>query len=116
MIMQSVQEELHLSRQLCYDTDDGILVKRYLIQRIEELKKARNKSDLKEIIYYDTERNQGVLSDLWYNDNIKNLRDKKAKLHKMVIKILDSFKKEKYIRGFDVLTEGKSVVGVIIEV
>lgn len=98
------------------DTDDGILVKRYLIQRIEELKKARNKSDLKEIIYYDTERNQGVLSDLWYNDNIKNLRDKKAKLHKMVIKILDSFKKEKYIRGFDVLTEGKSVVGVIIEV
>lgn len=98
------------------DTDDGILVKRYLIQRIEELKKARNKSDLKEIIYYDSEVNKGALSDLWYNDNIKNLRDKKAKLHKMIVKILDSFKSEKYIRGYDILIEGKSVVGVTVEV
>ena len=98
------------------DTDDGILVKRYLIQRIEELKKARNKSDLKEIIYYNSEVNKGALSDLWYNDNIKNLRDKKAKLHKMIVKILDSFKCEKYIRGYDILTEGKSVVGVTVEV
>ena len=35
------------------DTDDAILVKRYVIQRVEELKRARNKVALKEVIYYD---------------------------------------------------------------
>lgn len=98
------------------DTDDGILVKRYLIQRIEELKRARNKSELKEIIYYDSETKQGALSDLWYDEEFKNVRDKKAKLHKLVIKALESFISEKYIREYRVITEGKSVIGVEIEV
>lgn len=98
------------------DTDDGILVKRYLIQRIEELKRARNKSELKEIIYYDSETKQGALSYLWYDEEFKNVRDKKAKLHKLVIKALESFISEKYIREYRVITEGKSVIGVEIEV
>lgn len=98
------------------DTDDGILIKRYLIQKIEELKKARNKSELKKIIYYDSDIKQGAMTDLWYDENYQNPRDKKAKLHKMILKALESFKKEKYVKTYKVLTKGKSIIGVEIEV
>lgn len=98
------------------DTEDAILVKRYVIQRVEELKRARNKARLKNIIYYDTALEQGAMSDLWYDEDVKNSRDKKAKLHKMILKVLENFKKEAYIKGYIVLTEGKSVLGVKIEI
>lgn len=98
------------------DTDDGILVRRYVIQRIEELKRARNKAKLNNIIYYDTERERGAMSELWYSENFKNIRDKKAKLHKMVVKILDSFKKEQYIKDYIEIVEGRSIVGVEIKI
>ena len=97
------------------DTDDGILTKRYLIQRIEEIKKARNKADINEIIYYDPDK-KSMISELWYNSEIKNIRDKKATLHKMVMKILDSFKRENYIKDYEVLTEGRSIIGVEITI
>lgn len=98
------------------DTDDGILVRRYVIQRIEELKRARNKAKLNNIIYYDTERERGAMSELWYSENFKNIRDKKAKLHKMVVKILDSFKKEQYIKDYIEIVEGRSIIGVEIKI
>lgn len=98
------------------DTEDGILVRRYVIQRVEELKRARNKSSLKEIIYYDTEIGKGALSELWYNETFKNVRDKKAKLHKMIINVLQTFEKEDYIKGYTVLSEKRSIIGVEIEV
>lgn len=96
------------------DTDDAILVKRYIIQRVEELKRARNKAALKEVIYYDEELDKGVLTELWYDEDFANIRDKKAKLHKMMIKVLESFKAEKYIKGYDVLSAGRSIIGVEI--
>lgn len=96
------------------DTEDAILVKRYVIQRVEELKRARNKSALKEVIYYDEELEKGVLTELWYDENFQNIRDKKAKLHKMMVKVLESFKAEKYIKGFGVLSVGRSILGVEI--
>ena len=96
------------------DTDDAILVKRYVIQRVEELKRARNKVALKEVIYYDEELDKGVLTELWYDEEFVNIRDKKAKLHKMMIKVLESFKTEKYIKGYDILSAGRSIIGVEI--
>ena len=98
------------------DTEDGILVKRYVIQRVEELKRARNKSQLKEIIYYDQEMRKGAMSELWYDSDFKNVRDKKAKLHSTIIKVLKSFKKENYIKDYKEILDGKSVIGVEIVV
>lgn len=97
------------------DTDDAILAKRYVIQRIEELRRARNKASLKDIIYYDEEIEKGVLTELWYEEEFANIRDKKAKLHKMMLKVLDAFKSEDYISGYTVLSKGRSVIGVEIE-
>ena len=96
------------------DTDDGILVKRYVIQRVEELKRARNKTALREIIYYDEELEKGVMTELWYEEQFANIRDKKAKLHKMMLKVLESFKSEKYIKNYKIMAEGKSIIGVEI--
>lgn len=96
------------------DTDDNIIVKRYCIQKIEELKRAKNKHGLNEILYYDTEIEQGALNDLWYNNNFSNIRDKKAKLHKTILIILDTFKIEKYITDYEIITEGSSIIGVRI--
>ena len=98
------------------DTEDAILVKRYVIQRVEELKRARNKARLKDIIYYDTDLGQGAMSDLWHDEDIKNSRSKKARLHTMILKVLEKFKEKAYIKGYSVLKEGKSVIGVEIEI
>lgn len=96
------------------DTDDNIIIKRYLIRRIEELKQARNKKSLSEIIYYDTELQTGAMSELWYDKNIVNLRDKKSELHKSVKKVLKSLVEKQYIQSYEELKDGRSVVGVKI--
>lgn len=98
------------------DTEDAILVKRYVIQRVEELKRARNKASLKEIIYYDQDMKKGAMSELWYDSTFKNVRDKKSKLHSTIIKVLESFKNEKYIKDYREVLDGKSVVGVEIDI
>lgn len=98
------------------DTDDAILVKRYVIQRVEELKRARNKAKLKKIIYYDTELEQGAMSDLWHGEDIKNSRSKKARLHAMILKVLETFKEKAYIKEYKVLKEGEKVIGVEIKI
>ena len=98
------------------DTEDSILIRRYVIQRVEELKRARNKASVKDIIYYDTEDEKGAITELWYTENFKNVRDKKAKLHKIVIKVLEAFKVEKYVKDYKEILDKKSVIGVEIEV
>ena len=97
------------------DTDENTAIKWYLIRRIGALKRAKNKSALKDIIYYDEEDRQGAFSDLWYNkDEYSNWRDKRLKIHKAIVKILDAYKEENYILDYNTLTSGKTVIGVEI--
>ena len=49
-------------------------------------------------------------------ENFKNVRDKKAKLHKIIIKVLEAFKAEKYVKDYTEILDKKSVIGVEIEV
>lgn len=97
------------------DTDENTTLKWYLIRRIGALKKAKNKSICKDIIYYDQENQQGAFSDLWYDPELySNWKSKKSKIHATIIKILDGYKKEKYIDGYNVIKDKKSIVGVEI--
>jgi len=97
------------------DTEENTAIKWYLIRRIGALKKAKNKSVLKDIIYYDQEQKQGAFSDLWYNqDEYTNWREKKSKIHKSITKILDAYIKEDYIKNYNVLYDGQTIIGVEI--
>lgn len=97
------------------DTDENTAIKWYLIRRIGILKKAKNKAILKDIIYYDREEKQGAFSDLWYDEKLYlNWRDKRAKIHRAIVDVLEAYKEESYIKDYNPLLEGKSVIGVEI--
>jgi hypothetical protein len=97
------------------DTDENTAIKWYLIRRIGMLKKAKNKAGLKDIIYYDQEEKQGAFSDLWYDEKAySNWRDKRAKIHRAIVDVLEAYKEESYIKDYKPLLEGKTVIGVEI--
>lgn len=97
------------------DTDENTAIKWYLIRRIWALKRAKNKAALKDIIYYDEEEKQGAFSDLRYNqEDYSNWRDKRMKIHKSILKVLDAYKNEGYIDEYQPLMNGKNVIGVEI--
>ncbi len=106
-----------LSAAKMSDTDDNIAIKWYLIRRIGALKKARNKTILKDVIYYDTEERQGAFKDLsFFEENFANWREKKKKIHTSFVKVLDAYKEEEYIKDYTVLYEGKSPIGIEIQI
>lgn len=105
------------------DTDDVIIIKRALIRRIELMKNDKNHMDNNTISYerYDpmTGTKKGFFSMLGFDErNYKNPKQwtkKRNSLHKIITTILDDFRNEKYITGYETVKEGKQkVTGVKI--
>ena len=102
------------------NTDETIVLKRYLIQRIEAMKNQRNSMSSKVISYewYDAKKGEynGLLHALGYKqDDYKQWRIKRNEIHKKVLAILSDLEKEKYIHGWKVNVEGKQkITGVTI--
>lgn len=97
------------------DTNDNIIIKRALIRRIEAMKNNKNKIKSNIIVYerYDqeTKKEKGFLITLGFNkENYSNWKKKKNNLHKSIIKILDTFKEEKYILNYEIIKEGKQKI------
>ena len=103
-----------------FDTDEVVVMKRYLIRRIEMMKNGKNRVSSRRIRYewYDSKKKsqKGILPELSYHSSdFSNWREKKRKLHKMITSILKAFVKKGYINGFSVFKEGKSIGGYDIE-
>lgn len=101
---------LALTTGILTETADVTLIKRYLIKRIELMKNSRNRVKSSKIIYewYDekTQLTKGMLRDIGYNkDQYSKWRDKKSKLHRIVITILELFVDNGYISGYNVLRD-----------
>lgn len=107
-----------LSDPTISDTDENTAIKWYIVRRIAALRKAKNKTnELKDVIYYDTEEQQGAFSDLWYNpDEYSNWRKKKAKIHEAIVAELEVCLREKFIKSYEVIKKGTSIEGVSITV
>ena len=99
------------------DTDEVIILKRYLIKRIEGMKNPKNNLDSKEIIYSwysaKTHSSKGLLYELGitaenYSDSA--WLNKKSKLHQTVKKILDCFKSKGYIYSYTEIRGAKSCI------
>lgn len=107
-----------LSDPALSDTDENTAIKWYVVRRIAALKKSKNKTkEMREIIYYDEEEQQGAFSDLWYNQNdYSNWRKKKQKIHEAIVAELEVCIREQYIKSYEVIKEGMTIVGVAITV
>lgn len=103
------------------DTDEVVILKRYLIKRIEAMKNEKNNVASRRISYewYDknTKSSKGMLSELGYRqEDFNNWREKKSKIHKMVKTILNAFTAEKYIKSFSEVIEGRRLNGIDITI
>ena len=112
---------LDTSRTLC-DTDEVIVIKRYLIRRIQTMKNTKNNIKSNKIIYerYDYHQNKeaGMFPALGINQrdykSQKSWQNKKNKIHHSVCRILDDFSQKGYIKGYKV-EKNRAIEGVSIQ-
>lgn len=102
------------------DTDEAVILKRTLIKRIETMKNDKNRMNSNIIIYERVDKNtgkkKGFFKTLGYNEeNYSNWKKKKLTIHRTILSILDNFVAEKYIKGYEVIKEGKQkIIGISI--
>lgn len=104
------------------DTVEVIQIKRYLIQRIEQMHHD-NKLNSKKISYYwrdsKTGKERGLLPTMGFKRqdfSDKEWRKLKSRIHRSVQKILSYFVEIGYIAGYSIDYEGRQKIkGVIIE-
>ena len=99
------------------DTDEVIVIKRYLVKRIEGMKNKKNNLISKDIVYswYDvkTHSQKGLLYDLGiYPDNYSESSwvNKKSHIHHTIVKILDCFVAKGYIASYKEIRGSKSSI------
>lgn len=101
------------------DTQDNIVIKRYLLRRIEALRNRKSKVRSPKISY-EWRKNKGdpargFLQDLGYDRaGYSNWRDKKSRIHAAVTGLLKDFAASGYIDGFKVCKSGSGIQGVEI--
>lgn len=109
------------------DDIETILIKHYLIKKIELMKNQKNKlvSNRVSLEWYDHQdkRNKGLLYELGFKENgvfyvydsegerqkVTNQRNKKSKINNTIAKILDAFKSNGYIEDYVVNKTNKSI-------
>ena len=104
------------------DTDENIILKRYLLKRIARMKKEKATVYSRRIRYewYDrkAQREKGMFAELGYREEDFASRsswlNKRAKVHKVVKQILDAFRQAGYIAGYSETREGNAITGVEI--
>lgn len=106
------------------DTVDILMLKKELIKRIEKMKNKKNNVTENKIIYSRQDHNNrdittGFLEKLGFNrENYKSYdvwKKRRRQLCDAVNKILDEWTKEGYIKGYEVIKEGKKTAGVEIK-
>lgn len=112
----SVPIELLETQDEIKDTDDVIILKRYIIKRIEQIKHDNDlNSNRISYEWYDKDKRKGLYQDLGYHEeDFSNWREKKRKIHEAIKKILISLQKQDYIKSFQEYKNGKTITGVEI--
>lgn len=84
------------------DTDDIVLIKRYLLRRIEMMKNKNNHIS-NYCISYDS-----ILNELGVNDRVANVAKKKVYVRRAVNELLQFYVDKGYIDGFEEYRKDKS--------
>lgn len=95
------------------DTEEAILIKRYVIKRVAQiLNKNKLSSNKISYIWYDKENDEerGLFPELGYvPDKSKKWNNKKQKINKIVKLTLESLKKKKIIINYEAYKKGDSL-------
>lgn len=101
------------------DSDENVVIKKYLISRIMSLNNRKSKKISNRIIYERVGRNgklEGMFPDLGFiRSNFKSDRswlNKRQKLHKIIVKYLEKFESDNLIKGFNVVMYKNKIVGI----
>ena len=101
------------------DTDENVVIKKYLLSRIMAVNNRKGKSISNRIIYERNGRDgelKGMFPELGFaRENFQSNRswlNKRQKLHKIVITYLEKFQEDKLIKDFKVITCKRRIVGI----
>lgn len=86
------------------NTPETISIRGYLIRRIEAMRAGMSKS-----VKFDT-----IYKYLDVAEDNPGIRNKKKKIRDTVFTVLDYFKEERYIKGYETTKNGKTITGVTI--
>jgi hypothetical protein len=101
----SVPAELLDTHDRYYDTDEAMLIKRYVVRRVAQIV-TKNELRSNKVSFYWYDRSvgayKGLLQDLGYKPDItKNWRHKKQRINKVVKLTLQSLADKSYITGYE---------------
>lgn len=107
------------SREKMSDSDDTVLIKRYLIKRIEQMKNKKNNIMNHKISYQWVDNNtgkiKGMYQELGYSsEKYSNWRKKRSSIHGIVKNHLDYLIEVNYIKGYIEIKEKNTINGVEI--
>lgn len=92
------------THSIYHDTDEAILIKRYVIKRVAQiLHKNKLNSNKISFLWYDRTKKEerGLFPELGYiPDNTDKWRNKKRKINKIVKLTLESLQQKKVIKGY----------------
>ena len=108
-----VPAELMDTHALFTDTDDAILIKRYVIKRVMQMRNEKNRLFSNKISFYwkdkETGEERGLFPELGYvPDDTVNWRQKKKSINKVVASTLDLFKEKEIISEYEIYRQGGS--------
>lgn len=91
--------------------DERIVLRHYVVRRIENMRNAKSKINSNRIAYawVKNGKQKGLFADLGYREaDYANWRKKRANIHKQVKEILDDLVSKGYIKGYAEYREGNS--------
>lgn len=105
------------------DTKEAIIIKRYLIQKIERAKEENHKDRILccQILYESSDRSKSQDKGMYYSlgykeESYSNWRKKRSRLNAIVKQVLESFREQGYISEFQEFKNGQKIVGVQITI
>lgn len=103
------------------DTDRLLLIRYYLLRRLELLRYKQNAADERfRIIWYSRENeneggDRGLFPQLMLNEDVRDQNPQRRSVHQNVLALLEHFKRNGYIESYEVIT-GERRVSMGIEI
>lgn len=101
------------------DTDENVVIKKYLLSRIMAINNRKGNAISNRVIYERSGKDgqlKGMFPELGFvRENYQSNRswlNKRQKLHKIIITYLEKFQEDKLIKDFKVITCKRHIVGI----
>lgn len=108
-----VDPKLLDTQHLFSDTKESVLIKRYVIQRVMQMKNKNNNllSNRISLVWSDNSSCKGLLCDLGFPEDIRHNRKKMSRIRDCIVSCLNHLVANKEIQSYSAVKKGSSIIG-----